>query len=156
MSDMRKIIVIISILLLAGAGYAQLQSDLPTSYAPAKSSFSLFDPNRFHMSHSFSVMYMSSNSGSQSLGMYLNSIEYQVSDPLNIKLDIAFLHQPGAFYNTSGVSLSDGRILPAISISYRPMKNLLFQFNYRQTPMLYQYNNSIYNDNYYNTREENH
>lgn len=147
--EMRKFILIIAVILLAGSAYAQLQSNLPLSYAPAKSSFSLFDPSRFHMSQSYSFMFMSSNSGSQSLGMYLNSIEYQVSNPLNIKLDIAYVHQPGAFFNTSGVSLTDGRILPAISISYRPTKNLLFRFNYRQTPLFYQDNNSAYDNNYY-------
>ena len=153
---MKKTVLTILVLMLAGSGYAQLQRDLPNSYAPAKSSFSLFNPNRFHMTQSYSAMYMSSNSGSQSLGMYLNSIEYQVSDPLNIKLDLAYVHQPGALFNNSGVSLADGRILPAISISYRPSKNLLFQFNYRQTPLFYQNSSSTYNNNYLYNWEENH
>ena len=138
----KKVICAVFILIIVIPVYAQRQSDLPSSYSPTKSSFSLLDPDRFHMSHSYSLSYFSSRAGSQTLGMYLNSIEYQVSDPLKIRLDIGYLHQPGGLFRSSSGSLKNGQILPSISINWKPAKNVFFQFNYRQTPVLFQ-------DNYY-------
>jgi len=133
----KKVICVVFILMIVIPVYAQRLGDLPSSYSPTKSSFSLLDPNRFHMSHSYSLSYISSRGGSQTLGMYLNSIEYQVSDPLKIKLDIGYLHQSGGLFKSGSGSLMNGQILPAISINWEPSKNFLFQFNYRQTPVFF-------------------
>ena len=140
-------IIIILALVLSCTAFAQNIDKAPKSYAPVKSSFSLFNPQRFHMTQSYSLMFSSSNSGRHSLGMYLNSIEYQVSDPLKIRLDLAYVHQPGALFNNSHGALSGGRLLPAISIDYRPLKNLYLRFDYSQVPSLYRGLNR--NDNYW-------
>lgn len=133
----KKVICTVFMLMIVIPAYAQRLGDLPSSYSPAKSSFSLLDPNRFHMSHSYSLSYISSRAGSRTLGMYLNSIEYQVSDPLRIKIDIAYLHKPGRLFNSGSGSSGSGQILPAISINWKPAKCVFFQFNYRQTPVLF-------------------
>ena len=147
----RKLIVVAVVVILSSSIYAQRLGDLPSSssYTSEKSSFSLFDPNRFHMSHSYSLMYASSNAGSYSMGMYLNSIEYQISDPLQIKLDIGYVHRPGAFFSNGSNAVTDGQILPGVSINWRPSKNLLFHFAYRQVPAYYNYFNSESNNQYY-------
>jgi len=102
-----------------------------------KSTFSLFDPSRFKMSHSYSLSYSSSRAGSYSLGMYLNSIEYQVSDPLKISLDIGYLHQPGRFFTQGSNAVQDGQIVPAFSIDWKPGNNFHFRLDYRQAPSNY-------------------
>lgn len=134
----KKLIVLIAVsLILTGQLYAQRIGEPAKNFASSKSSFSLLDPSRFHMSHTYSLWYTSSKSGSQSLAMYLNSIEYQVSDPLKIRVDLGYLHRPGMFFKTSGGILQEGKIFPALSINWRPSKNINFHFDYRQVPFFY-------------------
>ena len=137
--------IILSVSLLA-----QESGNLPLSgNPPAKSSFSLLDPSRLHMTQSYTFAYSSSKYGSQSLGLYLNSLEYQISDPLKIRLDLAYLHDPSTLIGNSSSALNNGKLLPGISLSWKPSKNLFFQFNYREVPA-YQYNNGYYPDYLYN------
>lgn len=139
----RTISIFAAVLFLtAGQAGAQRIGDLPnaglsgTSSSSHKSSFSLLDPSRLHMSQSYSFIYSSSRAGSINLGMYLNSIEYQISDPLQIRFDIAYLHSPGNLVSGNG-SLQDGQILPGLSLRWRPSKNFLFQFDYHEAPSLF-------------------
>ncbi len=136
--------------MIAGPVLAQESGNFPNGYngnnVPSKSAFSLLDPSRFHMTNSFSLMYSSSNGRSQSLGMYLNSIEYQISDPLKIRLDLGYVQNTSSLFNSNNGIQNNGKILPGVSISWKPAKNLFFQFNYREIPAYY---NSGYYDSYY-------
>jgi len=143
----KSIFFIAVLVMIAGPILAQEVGDFPlSSNVPAKSTFSLFDPSRFHMTNSFTLMYGSSNGRSQSLGVYLNSIEYQVSDPLKIRLDLGYVQNTGALFGSNNRNQRDGRILPGVSISWKPTKNLFFQFNYREMPVYY---NGGFYDSYY-------
>ena len=143
----KSIFVIIAFIMITGPVLAQEAGDFPlNNNIPSKSTFSLFDPSRFHMTNSFSLMYSSSNGRSQSLGMYLNSIEYQISDPLKIRLDLGYVQNAGSLFSSNTRNQRDGRILPGVSISWKPAKNLFFQFNYREIPAYY---NSGFYDSYY-------
>ena len=136
---MAKKVIVISLILIVvvGVSYAQQSGNFPQrTNEPTKSSFSLLDPSRLHMSQSYSFMYSSSKYGSQNLGMYLNSIEYQISDPLQIRFDIAYLHSPGSLVSGNG-TLQDGQILPGLSLRWRPSRNFLFQFDYHEAPSLF-------------------
>ena len=71
---MAKKVIVISLILIVvvGVSYAQQSGNFPQrTNEPTKSSFSLLDPSRLHMSQSYSFMYSSSKYGSQNLGMYL-------------------------------------------------------------------------------------
>jgi len=143
----KLIFVIIALVIIIGPVLAQEAGDFPlNNNIPSKSAFSLFDPGRFHMTNSFSLMYSSSNGQSQSLGMYLNSIEYQVSDPLKIRFDLGYVQNTGSLFSSNTRNQNNGRILPGVSISWKPAKNLFFQFNYREVPVYY--NGGLY-DSYY-------
>ena len=134
----KAILLAIIIMMSAGPLLAQESGNFPQSLRePAKSGFSLLDPNRFNMTQSYSFMYSSSKYGSQSLGLYLNSIEYQVSDPLQIRLDIGYMHNPGALVGNDNGYLGDGKILPGISITWKPSEKFFLQFNYREMPVYY-------------------
>jgi len=128
--------------LIAGQAYAQQMGDFPRadlsdrSDSSSRPTFSLLDPNRFHMTQSYSFLYSSSRAGSFNLGVYLNSIEYQISDPLQIRFDFAYLHSPGNLVSRRG-TLPDGQILPGLSLRWRPSKNFLFQFDYHEAPPLF-------------------
>ncbi|OQX92886.1 MAG: hypothetical protein B6D58_00670 [candidate division Zixibacteria bacterium 4484_95] len=134
----KKYIVLIAVfLILAGHIYAQRLNEPAKNYTTSESSFSLLNPNRFHMSQSYSLWFTSSKSGSHSLAMYLNSIEYQVSDPLKIRVNLGYFHHPGMFLNGNSDFLREGKIFPSLSINWRPSKNFHFRFDYSQTPYFY-------------------
>jgi hypothetical protein len=150
---MAKKVIVLTIIMIATIGVVHAQQSGDFSLRPnepAKSSFSLLDPSRLHMSQSYSFMYSTSKYGSQSLGMYLNSIEYQISDPLKVEVSLGYLHNPGALVGNRNDYLGDGKLLPGVSISWKPAKNLFFQFNYQQMPGYY-YNNR-YDSDYWDTQ----
>jgi hypothetical protein len=133
--------------ILAATSYAQLSGDLSSGPVKEKPKFSLLDPSRLHMTQSYSLMYSNSKAGSSSLAMYFNSIEYQVSNPLTVRFNIGYLHQPGAILKSGGTSSRGGQIIPGLSLVYRPSDSFLFRFDYRQTPLI--------NDGYPNYIDDN-
>jgi hypothetical protein len=73
--------------------------------------FRLLDPSRLTMNHSYSLSYFSGPGGGQSVGMYMNSIGYQIAKPLYIQFDLGIMHNPGALVG-SGNATAGARILP--------------------------------------------
>ena len=131
---------------------AQQMGNFPAkTEGTAKSSFSLLDPSKFHMTQSYSLMYSSSSRyGSQSLGMYLNSIEYQISDPLKVRFDIGYMHDLGALAgNNSGSLSNNGQLIPGFALSWKPTENFYLHLNYRQVPVSYYSPYDYYDTDYW-------
>lgn len=92
------------------------------------SGFSLMNPSRFSMRQSYSVGFSSGSFGSQSAGLYMNTITYRLADPLTLSADIGF-HTP--FYSSFGgpsagfqnPGLGSSLVLPHIGLEYRPTEN---------------------------------
>lgn len=116
----------------------------------ARAGFSLFNPEKLKMRQSYSMWFSSSSRGSRSLALYLNSIEYQISDPLKVQVDIGYLHRPGAFAQSGVAALENGKLLPGISLSWKPSPNFFLHLNYRQ--MSGYYNGLYYYDDTVNDR----
>lgn len=98
--------------------------------------FSLLDPSKFSMSHSYSMSYFSGSGNSGSIGLYMNTITYQISDPLTLRLGLGYWHQPLGFLNNSGGNsrLSGGKFLPNVSLDYRPSEKFRFLLDFRTVP----------------------
>jgi hypothetical protein len=94
------------------------------------SSFSLVNPDRFSMRQSYSLSAMSSGSGSASAGTYLNTLGYQISEPLFFFVDVGF-HTP-IHSSMQGVNASQAgaagssMILPRMGLEYRPSERMSF------------------------------
>ncbi len=96
-------------------------------------SFSFLSPNRFSMSQSYSVGFSSSSYGSSSAGLYLNTLNYQLSEPLTLSADVGFFSplyssSPGSF-NSRGLqdpTKGSSFVFPRIGLEYKPTKNLSF------------------------------
>lgn len=102
--------------------------------APAKDAgFSLLDPSRFHISNSYSLSYFSGGGQSQSVGLYMSTIDYQLSRPLSLRVGIGYLHQPLGFLN-SNASTVGNEILPNVRLDYRPSENFHFMVDYMTIP----------------------
>ena len=97
------------------------------------SSYGLLSPERFTMRESMVWQFSSAGGSGNLLGMYLNSMEYRIADPLKVRLMLGYQISNqqlfGKSYNRRGV---DGRLMiPAADIIYRPTKNTSFILSYR-------------------------
>lgn len=93
--------------------------------ASSVSGFSFLSPGRFSMRQSYSVGFSSSSFGSQSSGLYLNTLTYRLADALSLSADVGF-HTP--FYSSFGgptagfqnPGLGSSLVLPHIGLEYKP------------------------------------
>jgi hypothetical protein len=108
--------------------------------APVQSGgFSLLDPSRFHLSHSYSISYFSGSGYSGSVGLYMGTLEYQLSRPLTLRVGLGYLHQPLGFSSSSQV-LGGDQVLPSFRLDFRPSDAFHFMVDYRTIPStLYNY-----------------
>jgi len=100
----------------------------PEYRSSSVSGFSLLNPSRFSMRQSYSVGFSSGSLGSQSSGLYLNTISYRLADPLTLSADVGF-HMP--FYSSLGgpsggfqnPGMGGSLVLPHVGLEYRPSEN---------------------------------
>ncbi len=115
----------------------------------ATSIFSFFHSDNFRMNHSYSMSYMTMGGRGMALGMYTNSMFYQISDPLDVRLDVSMAHSPFNSFNNNMNDFS-GVFISRAEINYQPSENFKIQFQYRQTPYgSYGYGSPFYNPWYY-------
>jgi len=102
--------------------------------APAtKAGFSLLDPSRFHISHSYSMSYYSGGGQSGSVGLYMSTLEYQLSRPLSLRVGLGYLHQPLGFLK-SNTSTAGNAFLPNFRLDFRPSESFHFMVDYMTIP----------------------
>lgn len=97
----------------------------------------IFNPKNFSMKHSFQVSMLSSRYGNMSVTSYVNSMNYKVTDRLNVAADIKLQYAPyvsssfGSAYakglqdNLNGISLS------RLSVDYKVSENSFIKLEYR-------------------------
>lgn len=94
----------------------------------AAKGINLFDPSKFEMNHTLSVGYTTDGKNSLMSNMYLNTIHYQFSPKLDVRLHLGLAHQPAAM---SSVLESDQKfVLPGAEMTYRPTENMTIYFNF--------------------------
>ena len=123
--------------------------------------FGIFNPSNFTMQHSFQVNYITTSYGSASLTSYINSMNYKISDKLNISADITMQYSP--FVNSSlGKDFSNkmqndlsGIYLSRLSLDYKISENTYLNFQFRRINdgMFYDYDNPF--NNFYQSRLSN-
>jgi len=109
-------------------------------------SFSLLDPDRVKMWHSYTFSYFSGKGGSGNVGLYLNTIEYRPSDPLRLQVSLGYLHQP---FSVIGDQSSGGKILPSFQLWYNPNSKIYLHINVSTTTLWY---DQYLHDNYWMRR----
>jgi len=130
---MKKITVIILVLMPALA-LAQSSSPLDAQSYVRKGGFSLFDPSKLSMHQSYSLAYYSGGGASGSIGYYMNSLEYRFSNPLRIRVDIGWIHNPSGLFSGGSSNLQKGIFVPGFSIDWRPSESFNFRLAYRSVP----------------------
>lgn len=101
--------------------------------SPKSPSFSLLDPSRLKMTQSYTISYFSSKSDRGSLGLYTNTIQYQLSKPLTVWVGLSYLHQPLNWLKSQNIS-TQGRILPNFMLEYKPNSNFYFLVKFSTLP----------------------
>jgi hypothetical protein len=91
------------------------------------------DPNRFSMQQSYSLSYMSLGGHDFSQGVYLNTMSYRFSEPLQVSLQWGVMNQP-----LSGLGVpslyQNGIFLSGASVEYKPSRNLSIGVQYNRRP----------------------
>jgi hypothetical protein len=139
---MKKAIIVAVLLIMPALSLAQSLTDLQENPYSKKNSFSLLDPSRLKMRQSYTFGYYSGSGGSATVGYYLNSLEYTFSNPLRVRVDLGFLHNPSSLVSRNSSKSNSGVFMPGISLDWQPTSSFHFRLDYRQTPT---YNYGGYN-----------
>jgi hypothetical protein len=144
---------ILCILLLPSLGFSQLKKEEKVDIAKAltyptkiQSIVGLIglDPTKFSMSQSYSLSFNSVGGNSFSQGLYLNTMKYQLSNPITMYLQIGFLNQPLGRVGLK--SPYDNKLfVSGAGFEYKPSETFKLQFEFSQTP------GTLYNSSYYNS-----
>ena len=102
-----------------------------------ESKFSLLDPNRFSMSHSYSLSYFSGGGDGQMIGLYINSMKYQLSNSIDVSVKLGWLHQPSNMFSQNRGVTDYGTVLPNFQLQYHPSEKFKFMISFESIPGVY-------------------
>ena len=141
---MKKLILIISILVIPNLMFAQLKSQSNPNIGQSLTEpstmgiFGVFNPERLSMSHHFSTSFMSGGGGSLMLNTYVNSIQYQISNPLLLRMNLGIANMPyNSYVNKSFDNFKDTQFFGSAELQYRPTKNTAFSIGVNIAPNYY-------------------
>jgi len=151
----KKIILILTVgFLLTNLSYSQYKNwDKDKSKLNRTTNnliLGIFNPKNFSMQHSFQVSMVKTQYGYVSLTSYLNSLNYKISDNMNISADVKLQYSPFVS-STFGKDYSDrlqkdlsGLTLSRLSFDYKISDDAYFKLEYRNL------DGSEYYDDFYN------
>ena len=120
----------------AQASDANSQDNDLLGFTSNSKNFSLLDPQRLNMNHSYSFSYFSNGQTSGSFGVYTTTLKYQLSNPLSLTLSLNYLHQPLSVFRRDALTV-DNRILPNFQLHYRPNSSFSLWINVLTLPAAY-------------------
>ena len=121
-----------------------LESTHLNSLTPNNTRFSLLDLSRLKIRNSYTVSYLSSGNRSGSFGLFVTSFEYQLSNPLNIQVDLGYLHQPFSM-GRNNIDINS-RILPNVRVNYSPSPYFNLSVNFMSMGNQYFYYPEFYEE----------
>ena len=133
--------------------FGQFKQDSKTNFSKALSTPTVqkivsllgLDPNKFSMSHSYSLSFSAMGGQGYNQGLYLNTMKYQLSEPLSFHLQLGIQHQP--FGNQAGdYQLQNSAFVSSAGMEYKPTDNVKLQLQFSQRPSSYYYMNRAFMD----------
>jgi hypothetical protein len=130
------ILILISFTFLAVSLNAQFKG--PNDNSKDKYILGIFDPQKFTMQHSFQINYITTSYGSVSLTSYVNSMNYKISDKLNVSADITMQYSPyansslGKDFSSRLQSDMTGIYLSRLSLDYKISDNTYLNIQFRR------------------------
>ena len=106
-----------------------------------------FDPDKFHMHHSFDLSFTTFGHNSVSLGTYTNSMSYEFADNVLARADLSMSYSPYNNLPTLNGKKNDlsSVYLSRAQLDYKPWDNVLVQLQYRTLPYGSYYYSPFYN-----------
>jgi len=107
----------------------------------------LLDSDRFQMWQSYTVSFYSVNGKVLSQGVYLNTMQYRLADPLLLRVQWGFMtSQPlGGFGRYGGRSLTFSRFfISGAELTYRPHPLISLEMRYQAMPYFVPYGPLFY------------
>jgi len=130
----------------------ELQPD-PRLKLLSTSQGSVFDMSKISVSHSLSMSYTNGNSGSTMINEYVAGINYQISDPLSLKLNLGMSYTPYSSIGTVEENTADIYVKSA-TLDYRPNNSFRMRVDFRNIkPSDYMNGNPFTPYNYFNDEE---
>ena len=132
---------IIVFLLLSSVTIAQFRTALPVKSLPTnlngeldnQPSLALFDPDRFNLSHGFTMSMLSNGNHSYSVAGLNSNMNYLITD--NLILDANFtLYRAQLPFQQQGEILDQLDIAYDAGITYQPTKNSFLQLRFQNLP----------------------
>ncbi len=114
------------------------------------------NPNRFSMQQSYSLSYLTSRGNGYSQGVYLNTMSYQVSDPLSVAVQWGVMNQPLSSFGAAPLYQS-GFFFSGANLEYKPSDKFSVGLQINSHPNSnYYYSPYRFGSSYYNPfRDEN-
>ena len=150
--------LLLAVLLVNGIAFAQFKTKMNDEPSVSQSLvrsddsgllFGWFDPGKLKMSQSFSLSYQTFGNQGLSLGVYTNSLSYQISNPLSVQMDVSVVHSPYSSLGNDFTKSLSGIYLSRAELNYKPSDNMLFQIQYRQLPASLYYGGYGYGGSYW-------
>ncbi len=135
---MKKIIIILSLIFIAGSSFGQLVSDAriqntisskSIGVIPVADPFSLIDFSKVRWSNSYSMSFFSGGNSSVSTGMLNSMMSYEISSKLSVALNVGLSHDPGMLL---GNGSSNVNVLPGFQLDFHPSEYFNLRINYQQ------------------------
>lgn len=136
---LRTLVMGMAVLVMAGISLAQYRNQNPTGdpeqyfHSPQRLGLMTFrgllDPNRMHMSHYVSMGYMNGAGVSASRGLYMNTIDYQISRPLSVTTHLGYQFQPNgpAEWNPANYG---NQFVGGADLNWRPTNNTALRLSF--------------------------
>lgn len=117
---------------------------------PSQNSFmglSIFDPSKFSMTHSFSMSFFSVGGKGLSQGLYLNTMTYQIANPLMLRLQWGIQNYAYNSLAKNNPLFQNGLFLSGAELQYKPSDKLEMRIQFSSMPN-YMYNSYWYDNSY--------
>ncbi len=139
---MKKCTIVFLLLLIPIFSFAQFKSQtkMPSftqvlTRPTSNLILGFINPDKLDMHHSFSMSYMTFGKHSLMLNTYLNTINYQISDPLWLRLNLGVMNSP---YNSlPNSALNNTQFFGGAELFYRPTENSLIRVGVDVRPGFY-------------------
>jgi|SRR5690554_1558009 len=113
--------------------------------------FGFFNSENFHMNHQFSMSYSAFGNNGVALGVYTNSMLFNVAENLDVQADISLVNSPYSTFGQNFQNSLNGIYLTRAAVNYKPWKDVSISLQYRQIPFVspYSYYGSSMFNRYY-------
>ncbi len=140
--------VVLVLCLLAGTAFGQLKDqeglkNFSESLAKPQTSLlsgiaGFLSSDRFSMNHTFSASFLSFGGNSLMMNSYLNTMQYQLSAPLLLKVNLGVVNTPYSSFNSHpGLDINATNFVGSAELHYQPTSNAHVKIGVGVAPRYY-------------------